>query len=109
MVITPKIFVEYSSENNQTDKIELTQLLLELRSIINEHRVKSSQQNDSSINDPLLSITEIAQKLNKSESTVRNWKREGIIPFQRAGRSIFFSERDVKQALKSLPVKIRPK
>jgi hypothetical protein len=102
MLIAPKIFVEYSSENKQTCKVELTELLTELLSIINQFRNNQVSNNSSDKNEPLLSLSQLAEKLNKSESTIHNWKRKKFIPFRRVGRSIFFKESEVVGALNKI-------
>jgi predicted DNA-binding transcriptional regulator AlpA len=102
MLIVPKIYVEYSTEENQIEKVELTELLNQLTSLINHYKTLSHQTVQSKNSEPLISISELAEKLNKSESTIHNWKRHGLIPFKRIGRSVFFLEGEVKDALNSI-------
>jgi excisionase family DNA binding protein len=53
----------------------------------------------------LLTTEELAKFLKKSPSGIRFWKRNGLIPFQRIGRSVFFNLEDVLAAIKNGPSK----
>jgi excisionase family DNA binding protein len=52
--------------------------------------------------EPLLKIEEIAEDLNVTRQTIHEWKRKGLIPFERIGARIFFRKSKVRAALKKI-------
>lgn len=45
--------------------------------------------------ETILSIKELAEQKNVSIQTIHNWKKEGLIPFYRIGRNVFFKLSEV--------------
>ena len=45
--------------------------------------------------DTILSISELAEQKGGSIQTIHNWKKEGLIPFYRIGRNVFFKLSEV--------------
>ncbi|HCJ52620.1 MAG TPA: hypothetical protein DIS62_02480 [Candidatus Kerfeldbacteria bacterium] len=54
---------------------------------------------DSSPNIELLTIAEVAEALKISESTVRRWQQQRLIPFLKIGGSVRFSKSDLEMYL----------
>ncbi|GGG93368.1 helix-turn-helix domain-containing protein [Pedobacter zeae] len=52
-----------------------------------------------------LSITECIDYLKISETTLHRYKNNGVIPFYKAGRTIYFKRSEIDAALSSAPVK----
>lgn len=52
-----------------------------------------------------LSISELAEYLDVSKSTVHRYKNNKVIPFYKAGRTVFFKIKEVEEALSSVPKK----
>lgn len=48
----------------------------------------------------LLSFKETIELLNISASCLNQWKSQGIIPFKKLGKRIFFSRSEITEALK---------
>ena len=48
--------------------------------------------------DQLLTIEEAAQLLNVSKTTISEWKKNGIIPFIRLGKRVYFERSKLLQA-----------
>lgn len=47
------------------------------------------------------SIAELAKKLRVSEGTIHRYKNNQVIPFYKAGRTVYFKITEVEQALSS--------
>jgi excisionase family DNA binding protein len=52
--------------------------------------------------EPLLKIGEIADDLNVTRQTIHDWKRKGLIPYERVGSRVFFRKSQVRAALKKI-------
>ncbi len=48
-----------------------------------------------------LTITELAEYLNKDKSTILRYKKNSVFPFYQAGRTVYFKKNEVDQALSS--------
>jgi excisionase family DNA binding protein len=48
-----------------------------------------------------LTITELAQYLNKDKSTILRYKKNSVFPFYQAGRTVYFKKNEVDAALSS--------
>ncbi len=53
------------------------------------------------MNDKLLTVSELSEKLNISKSTILNWARQGKIPAIKLGRQWRFKLLDVEMWLKT--------
>jgi|GEM_PF-5596398 len=51
------------------------------------------------------SISEIAKRLRVSEGTIHRYKNNKVLPFYKAGRTVFFKITEVEEALSSAPKK----
>jgi excisionase family DNA binding protein len=76
----------------------------QLRSIILEtvNTAFQSQKNSEirQEEDPFLKIHEVCKMLQVSRVTIHNWKKQGILPFHRISRKIYFKKSEVVAALK---------
>lgn len=50
----------------------------------------------------LLSIDEAAELLNVSVSTIHTYKRDGLLPFHRIGRRVYFQKSEILLGLKKI-------
>lgn len=50
--------------------------------------------------EPLLTVDEVAERLNVSTKTVRRWIKTGELPAYRLGRQIRISEKDLRRFLR---------
>jgi excisionase family DNA binding protein len=55
--------------------------------------------------DQEFSITELAVYLRKTKATIQRYKRNQVLPFHQAGRTVFFKKSEVDAAMSSLPAK----
>lgn len=63
----------------------------------------------SSAPDKLIELSKVAQRLSRSEETVRRLARSGRIPYYRIGRDYLFDPADVDAFLASAHVRPEPK
>lgn len=82
------------------DKNELEQALKTIiKDVITEHfRVQLKPDDD--VKADLIQISDVAKLLNVSLSTVHSYKRQGIFPFYRVGRRIYFKKDEVIEKVK---------
>jgi hypothetical protein len=88
------ILVPSKSVNLLLDK------LLVLQKSIDEIHSKLGMQSNPDKTVKLLSRQTLADKFGVTLPTLDKWKNEGLIPFKRIGRRVFFNEEDVFNALK---------
>lgn len=50
-------------------------------------------------NEDLMTINEVAEYFRRSRQTIHSWKKQGLLPFYRISRKIYFKKRDVLSAL----------
>jgi excisionase family DNA binding protein len=82
------------------DKNELEQALRNIiKDAISEH-FRLQLKPDDNVKNDLLQISDVAEMLNVSLSTVHSYKRQGIFPFYRIGRRIYFKRDEVIEKLK---------
>jgi excisionase family DNA binding protein len=85
----------YSILERRLNRIET--LILEIKET-QEHQAQSATGNKTK---KPVKIDRVCQLLGISESTARNWMREGILPYNRKGSRIFFYEEDVLASLEA--------
>ena len=67
------------------------------RSVIKEELYLSNQKKQEK---ELMNFKETCAYLDISASTLNNYKRDGILPFKRLQKRIFFNKGDIKKAMK---------
>lgn len=62
-----------------------------------KHLTKIKTEGPKSIEtrEDLLTVAELAKYLKVSRQTIHNWKRDGLIPFHRKGRRVYFKLSEV--------------
>jgi excisionase family DNA binding protein len=82
------------------DKNELEQALKSIiKDAISEH-FRLQLKPDDDVKSDLIQISDVAKILNVSLSTVHSYKRQGILPFYRIGRRIYFKKDEVIEKVK---------
>lgn len=61
--------------------------------------IVSGLQRSGSERPRLMSVSEVADLFGRTDRTIRNWVRTGILHPRRVGRSVFFLESDVMKLL----------
>ncbi|MFC2125549.1 helix-turn-helix domain-containing protein [Bacteroidota bacterium] len=51
--------------------------------------------------DKMMTIQETARFLDVSKVTLHNWKKNGKLPYLRLGKRVFFSQKEILEAMKS--------
>jgi len=80
----------------------------ELRDLIRESvREELQAHKPPSDHDPeeLLTIEQVVKMLHISKPTLHAWKKQGVLPFQRMGRRVYFKRGEVMAAMKSINLK----
>lgn len=80
----------------------------ELRDLIRESvREELQAHQPPSDHDPeeLLTIEQVVKMLHISKPTIHKWKKEGVLPFLRMGRRVYFKRGSVMAAMKSINLK----
>lgn len=54
-----------------------------------------------------LKLADVSKLLKVSKVTIHAWKKEGLLPFYRIGRRVYFKESDVLEAMKKIDRKGR--
>lgn len=67
----------------------------EIKSIILEFELPSNKEPPK-----LMKISEVAKLLNVCVATVHTYKRKKLIPFKKIGRSLYFEQEKVLQAMR---------
>lgn len=84
----------------------LTNLSLEELETIIANSIKNIMgETKRTPNDDLLTIDELANRLNRSKTTLWQWRKEGLIPFRRIKRKIYFVWNEVLDALQKVDIK----
>jgi excisionase family DNA binding protein len=81
-------------------KDELRQLIAE----IVEYQVDSTFKQYKEMlvpEDKMMTIQETAEFLDVSKVTLHNWKKNGKLPYLRLGKRVFFSQKEIVEAMKS--------
>lgn len=80
--------------------IELLELQLIIEAAVDKAFAKSNPKcAEVSQSTKLLNIDEVADLLQVSVSSVNIYKKQGLIPFYRIGRRVFFKEAEVLESL----------
>ncbi len=91
----------FSTIDQRLEGIEHSlRLILESKAIISP----TPLQNPTPV-DHKFSILELSKYLGVNMSTVHRYKANGVIPFYKAGRTIFFKKSEVDAAMSSIQVK----
>ena len=64
-----------------------------IRTVVHSELTKKNEKE-------LMSTKELCSFLGISLSTVNKWKAEGIIPFRRLGKRVYFDKEEIKKAMK---------
>jgi len=89
-------------------QIQITLSAHELRDLIRESvREELQAHKPPSDHDPeeLLTIEQVVKMLHISKPTLHTWKKQGILPFERMGRRVYFKRGAVMAAMKSINLK----
>ena len=87
-------------------KLILTNLTKEeLEAFITNSVEKALSASKKSISEELITIDELAMRLNRSKTTLWQWRKEGLLPFRRIKRKIYFVWGEVVQALQKVEIK----
>ena len=77
----------------------------ELRDVIKDsvrEAIAAQIKAQSTTEEELIKIEEVAEMLKVSKVTIFTWKKAGKIPFHRIARKIFFKRSEVLEALKQI-------
>jgi len=88
--------------------VDLSKIKEELRDLIRESvREELQAHQPPSDHDPeeLLTIEQVVKMLHISKPTLHAWKKQGILPFERMGRRVYFKRGAVMAAMKSINLK----
>lgn len=77
----------------------------ELETIISNSVEKVLSATQKSNSEDLITIDELVLRLNRSKTTLWQWRKEGLLPFRRIKRKIYFVWSEVVQALQKVDIK----
>jgi len=90
-----KLFLTQLSENDLEELVEKC-----LTKVLQAHKPPSDHDPEE-----LLTIEQVVKMLHISKPTLHTWKKQGILPFERMGRRVYFKRGAVMAAMKSINLK----
>jgi len=79
---------------------ELKSLIKEvMKEILDSNSLDSSIKSDS---DDLIKIDDVAKMFKVSTVTIHKWKKDGLIPFQKLNRRLYFKKADVLNSMRKI-------
>jgi len=79
----------------------------ELQTFFAENKILADQNLSIPLPDQNYDIEGLAEYLNCSVQTVHNLKKEGLIPFYRLGRKVYFKKSEVDAAARISELKLK--
>lgn len=75
-------------------KKDLAELIMEcLKGVLNDYFIESKQQ--ETVKDELLSIEDVQKIFKVSKVTIHKWKKQGLIPYYKVNRKLYFSRSEI--------------
>jgi predicted DNA-binding transcriptional regulator AlpA len=88
----------------QIESITAEELEILIQKAVENGLVKVGEQKSSieEQEETLLNINEVATLFGRTVATIHTYKRRGLIPYKKLGRSLFFSKENVLSAMKDI-------
>jgi excisionase family DNA binding protein len=94
-------------ETIQISQINKEEFRTIIKDVMNEVLEKNSNETPINTSDDLIKIDEVSKLLQVSEVTIHKWKKDGLIPFHKLNRRLYFKKSEVMDSLRNINPKKR--
>lgn len=98
--IVGSFFLVFSQEKNSMHKDNIILISLTKDELIDLFRGVLREEHNYKNEKKLLNTKEVCKFLDCHISTLNKWKAEGIIPFKRLGKRVYFDKEEIIKAMK---------